>query len=136
MFLLLGTAMVGGTILAGWLVRLQRPSAVKSAIYECGEPTIGSAWIRYNSRFYNVALVYLLFDVEVVILVPTALVLKKMAAAGQGWEALGALMIFMFLLVLGLVYEWRCGNLEWITEKLVLDADDDGITSESTPHGS
>ncbi|MBP8128128.1 MAG: NADH-quinone oxidoreductase subunit A [Candidatus Hydrogenedentes bacterium] len=117
-FLLLGVVVVVATLLLGWFIRIQRPNTTKNAIYECGEPTIGSAWIRYNSRFYTVALVYLLFDVEVVVLVPAALVLKEMAAAGAGWVPLGALLLFMLLLVLGLAYEWRYGNLDWIGEQV------------------
>ena len=78
-FMLLGTAFVLGGLIAGWFLRRSLPSRNKNAIYECGEPTIGSAWIRYNSRFYTVALVYLLFDVEVVVLVPAALVLRSLA---------------------------------------------------------
>ncbi len=113
-FLLIGVAFVMGSLVLGWFIRIQRPSQTKNAIYECGEPTVGTAWIRYNSRFYTVALVYLLFDVEVVVLVPAALVLKDMAAAGNGWVPLAALLIFTLLLVLGLAYEWRYGNLNWI----------------------
>ena len=113
-FMLLGFAMVAGTLVFGWFIRLQKPNKAKRAIYECGEPTIGSAWIRYNSRFYTVALVYLLFDVEVVLMFPAAVVLKDAAAGGWGYAALGVLLLFMALLTLGLVYEWRCGNLDWI----------------------
>ena len=63
-FLLLGGAFVVAPLVAGWFVRPSNPTKDKTTIYECGEPTVGSAWVRYNSRFYTVALVYLLFDVE------------------------------------------------------------------------
>ena len=115
-FMLLGTLFLIGGLVFGWLVRPSKPSVEKSTIYECGEPTIGSAWIRYNSRFYTVALVYLLFDVEVVILVPAALVLREMAGAGAAWAALVGLLVFLAVLTLGLVYEWFYGNLNWIGE--------------------
>ena len=115
-FMLLGTLFLIGGLVFGWLVRPSKPSAEKSTIYECGEPTIGSAWIRYNSRFYTVALVYLLFDVEVVILVPAALVLREMAVAGAAWAALAGLLVFLAVLTLGLAYEWFYGNLNWIGE--------------------
>lgn len=113
-FLTLGTAFVVANLLLGWLVRPHKPSRDKSRVYECGEPTVGSAWIRYNSRFYTVALVYLLFDVEVVILVPAALVLRELAGEGNGWGPLVALVVFLLVLTLGLVYEWFYGNLNWI----------------------
>ena len=113
-FALLGAAFVFGNLLLGWLVRPRKPNREKNTIYECGEPTIGSTWIRFNSRFYTVALVYLLFDVEVVVLVPAMLVLRETAKAGLGLVALAALLPFLALLVLGLAYEWYYGNLDWI----------------------
>lgn len=114
-FLLLGSVFVIGSLVFGWLVRPRRKQAQKERIYECGEPTIGSAWIRFNSRFYNVALVYLLFDVEVVVLVPAALVLREMAKSGMAVAPLIGILVFLFVLTLGLVYEWRWGNLDWIS---------------------
>ena len=127
-FMLLGTLFLVGGLVFGWLVRPRKPSVAKSTIYECGEPTIGSPWIRYNSRFYTVALVYLLFDVEVVILVPAALVLREMAGAGAAWAALVGLLVFLAVLTLGLVYEWFYGNLNWIGEAgmSVTEADQEG----------
>ncbi len=87
-------------------------------MYECGEPTIGSTWIRFNSRFYTVALVYLLFDVEVVVLVPAMLVLRELKTSSVGvYAALIALLVFVALLVLGLAYEWFYGNLDWIGQR-------------------
>ncbi len=115
-FLVLGALFLAGGLIAGYFVRPSHPSADKNAIYECGEPTIGSAWIRYNSRFYTVALVYLLFDVEVVVLVPAALVLRDLAKSGVAWAALVSLMVFLAVLTLGLAYEWFYGNLNWIGE--------------------
>jgi NADH-quinone oxidoreductase subunit A len=113
-FILIGAAFVFGGLIVGWFVRLQRRNAEKITVYECGEPTIGTSWIRYNSRFYNVALVYLLFDVEVVVLIPPLLVLREMALAGSAIVPLVGLMGFIFLLALGLAYEWHYGNLDWI----------------------
>ncbi len=116
LFFLLGAGFVIASLLMGWLVRPKRAQAQKTAIYECGEPTIGTAWIRFNSRFYNIALVYLLFDVEVVVLVPAALVLRDMAAEGVGVAPLIGILVFLGVLTLGLAYEWRWGNLDWIGE--------------------
>lgn len=115
-FMLLGTAFVLGGLIVGWFLRRSLPNPDKNAVYECGEPTIGSAWIRYNSRFYTVALVYLLFDVEVVVLVPVALVLRELALEDAVWAPLIGLLVFLALLVLGLAYEWFYGNLDWIGE--------------------
>jgi NADH-quinone oxidoreductase subunit A len=134
-FMLLGVVFVAGGLIFGWLVRPSKPSAEKNAIYECGEPTIGSAWIRYNSRFYNVALVYLLFDVEVVVLAPVSLVLRDMAKSGSAWVALVGILVFLALLVLGLAYEWLNGNLDWIGETWSTEVSS-SPDSRSIPHVS
>lgn len=109
-FFLMSLAFVFGNLLIGHFARPNNPTLDKLRIYECGEPTIGSSWIRYNIRFYTIALVYLIFDVEVVFLFPAALVLKEMGAL-----ALFEVMTFVGVLVIGLVYAWRYGNLEWIS---------------------
>lgn len=109
-FFLMSMAFVFGNLLIGHFARPKHPTPDKLRIYECGEPTIGSSWIRYNIRFYTIALVYLIFDVEVVFLFPAALVLKKMGAL-----ALFEVLTFVGVLVIGLVYAWRYGNLQWIS---------------------
>ena len=113
-FIAIGSAFVFGNLLIGSLVRPRNPNPEKMTAYECGEPTIGPAWVRFNSRFYNVALIYLLFDVEVVVLVPVAMVLRNLAGSPAGMTALVGLLVFLGLLTLGLVYEWFWGNLDWI----------------------
>lgn len=113
-FTLVGFAFVFGNLLLGFLIRAAKTHGDKHEIYECGEPTIGSSWIRYNNRFYNVALVYLLFDVEVVVLIPAALVFIEYAGEGAALGPLIALLVFIGLLILGLAYEWFNGNLDWI----------------------
>ena len=107
----LSVGFIFGNLIIGYLVRPTRPNDEKNLIYECGEPTIGSSWIRYNIRFYTIALVYLIFDVEVVFLFPVALVLKNM-----GLLALLEVLTFVTILALGLVYAWRYGNLNWVDE--------------------
>jgi len=109
-FFLMSLAFVFGNLIIGHFARPKHPTKDKLRIYECGEPTIGSSWIRYNIRFYTIALVYLIFDVEVVFLFPAALVLKEMGAL-----ALLEVMTFVGILLIGLVYAWRYGNLEWIS---------------------
>lgn len=113
-FGLIAVAFVFVSLGLGALIRRARPGEEKLSVYECGEPTIGSSWIRYNSRFYNIALVYLLFDVEVVLLIPVMLLIRDMAGTSAAVSALVALLVFLGLLVLGLAYEWYWGNLDWI----------------------
>lgn len=116
-FLFFGMAIVVGSLVLGSFVRRTQPSQAKNSIYECGEPTIGSSWIRYNSRFYHIALVYLLFDVEIVLLIPFALVFRHQIVAGEGTVALVSFFFFMFVLIVGLIYEWFWGNLNWLNKQ-------------------
>jgi len=95
------------------LIRPARPTHEKLLTYECGEDTIGSPWVKFNIRFYVVALIFLIFDVEVVLLIPWALVYQQF---GVGGFLVG--FIFLFLLGLGMAYEWRKGDLEWIRPEL------------------
>jgi len=113
-FMIVAILFVIVAILAAKLVRPARPSKEKLMIYECGEDTIGSPWVKFNIRFYVVALIFLIFDVEIVLLIPWALVYKEFGLQGF---LVGA--IFLFLLGLGMAYEWRKGDLEWIKPKIV-----------------
>ncbi len=96
------------------LIRPARPTTEKLKTYECGENPEGSPWIKFNIRFYVVALIFLIFDVEVVLLIPWALVYKNFGFVGF---SIGA--IFLILLGLGMAYEWRKGDLEWEKPKVV-----------------
>lgn len=73
-FLAAGAAVLGGHLFLGKMVRPHRPSAEKGTVYECGEPTIGSAWIQFDLRFYVVALLFVIFDVELAFFFPWAVV--------------------------------------------------------------
>ncbi len=98
----------------GSLLRPRRPSRDKLRIYECGEPTIGSAWIRYNIRFYTVALVFLVFDVETAFLFPVARVFRFFVSNNFGWLAAVEVLAFVGILLVALIYAWRFGNLDWL----------------------
>src|SRR5579871_1149271 len=73
-FLVAGGGVLASNLLLGWLVRPHRPSAEKGTVYECGEPTIGSAWVQFDLRFYVVALLFVIFDVELAFFFPWAVV--------------------------------------------------------------
>lgn len=107
-FLLIAVIFVLIAVFVARLIRPARPTHEKLLTYECGENTEGSPWIKFNIRFYVVALIFLIFDVEVVLLIPWALVYKEFGMAGF---LVGA--IFLILLGLGMAYEWRKGDLEW-----------------------
>ena len=89
-----------------------KPTPEKSAPYECGMPAIGDARERQSVKFYLVAMIFLLFDIEVAFLYPWAMALRDL-----GWNGLVQVVLFMLLLVAGYVYVWRKGALDWGNEK-------------------
>jgi len=111
-FLIFAFIFVAISIFMAKLVSPKRPTKEKLKIYECGEDTVGSPWTKFNIRFYVVALIFLIFDVEVVLLFPWALTYKE-----YGFYGLLVGFIFLFVLGLGMAYEWRKGDLEWVRPK-------------------
>jgi len=91
------------------MLRPSRPNPAKNSTYECGEEAVGSAWVKFNIRFYVVALIFIIFDVEVVFLYPWATVFKSL-----GVFALVEVLVFAGILILGLVYAWVKGDLDWV----------------------
>lgn len=113
-FMLVAVILVIGLVFLAKFIRPARPTKEKYTTYECGEEPEGSPWIKFNIRFYVVALIFLIFDVEVVLLIPWAMAYKQF---GLGGFAVGA--IFLILLGLGMAYEWRKGDLEWDRAKII-----------------
>ena len=107
-FILVAILFVIVAIVVAKLIRPHRPTHEKLTTYECGENPEGSPWVKFNIRFYVVALIFLIFDVEVVLLIPWAVVYKDFGLAG-----FIAGSFFLLLLALGMAYEWRKGDLEW-----------------------
>lgn len=85
----------------------------KLAIYECGEPTVGQAWIRFDIRFYTVALMFVVFDVEVALLFPWGVIYRDLVEQGLGALAFLEAGIFLVILMVGLGYVWARGDIEW-----------------------
>jgi NADH-quinone oxidoreductase subunit A len=115
-FLLVAWAFVLGSMLAGKLVRPNPPPAEQGAkltAYESGEDPVATAWFNFNPRFYMVALVFLIFDVEIALIYPVAVVFKRLVADGHGLRAFGEIFAFVAVLLLGLAYVWKKGDLEW-----------------------
>jgi NADH-quinone oxidoreductase subunit A len=122
LFIIGGALFITITLFVSKLVRPNRPNAEKLSTYESGEEPVSSAWMQFNIRFYIVALIFLLFEVEMIFLFPWATVFadKKMIeqSHGQwGWFALTEAVIFIVVLALGLVYAWVNGHLDWIKPK-------------------
>jgi NADH-quinone oxidoreductase subunit A len=124
-FLLIAVIFVIVVLFVSKILRPQRPTKEKLLTYECGEDTIGSPWVKFNIRFYVVALIFLIFDVEVVLLFPWALAYKEFGLAGY---IVG--LIFLFVLGLGMAYEWRKGDLDWARPAIKKPEVDIKITDE------
>ncbi|MEZ2338215.1 NADH-quinone oxidoreductase subunit A [Mucilaginibacter sp. RCC_168] len=123
-FLITGIIMVGVIFFINRLLAPKNPNYEKLTSYECGEEPTGNAWLPFNSRFYVIALTFLLFDVEMVFIFPWATVFGSHEIIAQdarwGWFSLAEMFIFLGILILGLVYVWRKGDLEWIKAKPVV----------------
>ena len=113
-FIITAGVFVVGIVYLAKLIRPARPTHEKLTTYECGENPEGTPWIKFNIRFYVVALIFLIFDVEVVLLIPWALAYKDFGLTGF---LIGG--IFLVLLGLGMAYEWRKGDLEWEKPKVL-----------------
>lgn len=109
LFILAGVLMVLLALLIGALIRRRRPHRVKGAAYECGEVAVGRSWVQFDLRFYVVALVFVVFDIEIALFYPWAVVYKQAGLAGL-WDML----FFFAVLVVGFLYLWRFGYLDWV----------------------
>ncbi len=113
-FFLVAAGFMLGSLLFGKLLRPKHDYAAKLATYDCGEEAVGQAWFNFNPRFYIVALIYIVFDVEIAFIYPIASVFRRWVAQGEGLFALGEIAVFVGILLMGLVYVWRKGDLEWV----------------------
>lgn len=100
----LSAVMIG----ASWLVGRQKPDPEKNSAYECGFDAFGDARSKFEVRFYLVAILFIIFDLEVAFLFPWAVSLGKIGLFGF-WS----MMVFLGVLTIGFIYEWRKGALEW-----------------------
>ena len=108
-FLIAIVGLLGVILVLWWFVRPSRFSEEKNTTYECGENPEGPAWIQFNIRFYVFALIFIVFDVEAVFLLPWAVVFKQL-----GPLAFVEGLVFIFILAVALAYVWRKGDLEWV----------------------
>ena len=106
--IIVAAVIVGVMCTLNMLIGPKRPSQIKSEAFECGNPPSGSAWGRFSVRFYLTAILFLIFDVEVIFLYPWAVELRHLGMFGFV-EAL----IFIVILLVGLLYAWQRGALDW-----------------------
>lgn len=119
LFIIVGVIFVIGGLVAASFLRPNRPSIEKLTTYESGEDPIGSAWGGFNIRFYIIALIFLLFEVEILFLFPWATVFgdaERIESTGGiwGWFALVEIFLFVGILIIGLAYVWKKGFLDWV----------------------
>ncbi|HVC65363.1 MAG TPA: NADH-quinone oxidoreductase subunit A [Candidatus Dormibacteraeota bacterium] len=108
-FLVVAIAFLAVNLLVWKVIRPSRFSEEKLTTYECGENPVGSAWIQFNIRFYVFALIFIIFDVEAVFLLPWAVVFREL-----GLLAYVEGLVFIAILVVALAYVWSKGDLEWV----------------------
>lgn len=108
-FMVLGAVTVALMLAVSRLLQPRNPTAVKLSTYECGEVPFGSSLVQFNIRFYVVALIFIIFDVEVALLYPWAVVYQRL-----GLLAFIEAFIFIVILLAGLAYLWKEGDLDWV----------------------
>ncbi|RKZ16364.1 NADH-quinone oxidoreductase subunit A [bacterium] len=133
-FVVIGFVFAALALIVAKILRPSNPSPAKMTTYECGEMPRGSSWIRFNVRFYLIALFFIIFDVETVFLFPWAVVFKQLyplprLGALVFWE----MVIFLAILGLGLAYVWSKGDLDWVKTLVERPADEQGEEEATTP---
>jgi NADH-quinone oxidoreductase subunit A len=114
MFILVGLAFGVAPVVLGRLVAPHRPDSEKNSPYECGFEPFEDARIKFDVRYYLIAILFILFDLEIAFLFPWATVYQEFIAAGDAaWFMLGSVMVFLTVLVLGYIVEWKNGALDW-----------------------
>ena len=112
MFLVAAGFAVGNIILSQF-VGQRKATRTKTMPYECGKDPVGSARERFSVKFYLIAMIFILFDIELIFLIPWAVVFKKFTAEGLATLIYVEMMIFVVLLLIGYVYVWKKGLFEW-----------------------
>ncbi len=103
-----------GAIIASKILSNLNPTPQKQTAYECGEEPVGTAWSQFNIRFYVVGLIFIIFDVESVLMFPVAAVFKELNEIGHGGYVLIIFLSFISVLLEGIAYCWKKGDLNWV----------------------
>lgn len=125
LFIIGGIMFVAGGLITSWILRPRRPNEEKIIPYECGEDPEGNAWGNFNTRFYVIALIFILFEVEIVFLFPWATVFGQESLIEStnglwGWFSLFEMFVFVGILIIGLAYAWVKGHLNWVKPDLYI----------------
>jgi len=98
-------------LVVAWLLSPKKPNTIKDSAYECGVETIGDTWVQFKAQYYLFALIFVVFDIEVIFLFPWAVAYGKPGVLGL--FALAEAAVFVLILFVGLIYAWRKSALEW-----------------------
>jgi NADH-quinone oxidoreductase subunit A len=107
-FLAIAVGLAAIIVLASYVIARQNPDAEKVSAYECGFAPFGDSRKQFDVRYYLVAILFIIFDLEVAFLFPWAVAFKEV-----GWFGLSSMLVFLAVLTIGFIYEWRKGALEW-----------------------
>ena len=134
-FIVVGIVFVGGGLITSRLVRPNRPNEEKNTTYECGEDPIDNSWGNFNIRFYLIALIFVVFEAEIIFLFPWATVFADKEIIAQtnglwGWYSLAEVFIFIAILALGLAYVWKKGYLDWDKPETKVPTHDSNVPEE------
>ncbi len=108
LFFIFGIAFVAAALIVSWMLRPRDPNSAKTAAYECGEIIKGCSRVQFNVSYYLVALLFVIFDIEVLFLVPWAAAFRDL-----GLVSYIEMMVFIMILIFGLIYAWKKGVFEW-----------------------
>lgn len=114
LFLIVATGIGIALMVAGRFLGPRRPDAQKLSPYECGFEAFEDARMKFDVRYYLIAILFILFDLEIAFLFPWATVFKEFVVAGEhAWFMFGSVMVFLAVLVIGYIVEWKNGALDW-----------------------
>ena len=114
LFILIGMLVGVVPLVLGYVLGPNRPDAAKNSPYECGFEAFEDARMKFDVRYYLIAILFILFDLEIAFLFPWAMVFQEFIAAGEvAWFVFGSVMVFLAILVIGYIVEWKNGALDW-----------------------
>jgi len=108
LFFIFGVIFVASAFIVSWLFRPRASSPAKNSAYECGEAVKGNSWVQFNVHYYLIALIFVIFDVEVLFLAPWTVIFRQL-----GFAAYVEMLVFIAILILGLIYAWKKGAFNW-----------------------
>ncbi len=114
LFAALAIGFVALILAVGKLIRPDNPNPIKKSVYECGEIPIGPGFSQFNMRFYLVAFVFVIFDVEIAFMYPVTVIFRDLMSSGWGLLGFIEIAIFILILMVGFVYAWSQGGLDWV----------------------